>query len=247
MYGLFLIVASQVAVDDRAGAQPATPALERYEAVIGIEVHCQLRTRSKMFCGCSTAYDGAPPNSHTCPVCLGLPGALPTINRAAVEGVIATGIAIEATIPAATRWDRKNYFYPDLPKGYQISQYDLPLAAHGRLGIETCDGPFEVGIQRAHLEEDTAKLIHGTDAGRAADQPDRLQPLRCAAHGDRHRADHPDGRAGPPLRRGAAAPDAHDRRLGRRHGERPDAGRGQRLAPAARAPSRSGRGSRSRT
>jgi aspartyl-tRNA(Asn)/glutamyl-tRNA(Gln) amidotransferase subunit B len=146
-----------------ATAPSAGPALERYEAVIGIEVHCQLRTASKMFCACSTAYDGAAPNSHCCPVCLGLPGALPTINRAAVEGVIATGIAIGATTPAATRWDRKNYFYPDLPKGYQISQYDLPLAAHGRLLIETSDGPFEVGIQRAHLEEDTAKLIHGSD------------------------------------------------------------------------------------
>ena len=110
---------------------PAGPAPTGYEAVIGIEVHCQLRTASKMFCSCSTAYDGAPPNSHTCPVCLGLPGALPTINRAAVEGVLATGIAIQATTPGATRWDRKNYFYPDLPKGYQISQYDLPLAAHG--------------------------------------------------------------------------------------------------------------------
>jgi len=146
-----------------AGTPVAAPALERYEAVIGIEVHCQLRTLSKMFCGCSSAYDGAPPNSHTCPVCLGLPGALPAINRSAVQGVIATGLAIGATTPAATRWDRKNYFYPDLPKGYQISQYDLPLAAHGRLWIETSDGPFEVGIQRAHLEEDTAKLIHGTD------------------------------------------------------------------------------------
>jgi aspartyl-tRNA(Asn)/glutamyl-tRNA(Gln) amidotransferase subunit B len=147
-----------------APTAPVSPALERYEAVIGIEVHCQLRTASKMFCSCSTAYDGASPNSHTCPVCLGLPGALPTINRAAVEGVLATGIAIEATIPAATRWDRKNYFYPDLPKGYQISQYDLPLAAHGRLAIETSNGPFVVGIQRAHLEEDTAKLIHAADA-----------------------------------------------------------------------------------
>jgi aspartyl-tRNA(Asn)/glutamyl-tRNA(Gln) amidotransferase subunit B len=147
-----------------AAAPAASTALERYEAVIGIEIHCQLRTASKMFCSCSNAYDGAPPNSHTCPVCLGLPGALPTINRAAVEGVIATGIAIGATTPAATRWDRKNYFYPDLPKGYQISQYDLPLAAHGRLAVETSAGPFVVGIQRAHLEEDTAKLIHGSDA-----------------------------------------------------------------------------------
>ena len=147
---------------------PAGPAaLERYEAVIGIEVHCQLRTVSKMFCSCSTAYDGAPPNSHVCPVCLGLPGALPVINRQAVEHVLTTGLAIEATLPEATRWDRKNYFYPDLPKGYQISQYDLPLASTGRLTFVTSEGPFTVGITRAHLEEDTAKLVHASDdAGR---------------------------------------------------------------------------------
>jgi aspartyl-tRNA(Asn)/glutamyl-tRNA(Gln) amidotransferase subunit B len=144
-----------------------TPTLERYEAVIGIEVHCQLRTASKMFCACSTAYDGAPPNTHTCPVCLGLPGALPVINRRAVEHVLLTGLAIEAAIPATTRWDRKNYFYPDLPKGYQISQYDLPLASMGRLTFDTSDGPFTVAITRAHLEEDTAKLVHGTDASGA--------------------------------------------------------------------------------
>jgi aspartyl-tRNA(Asn)/glutamyl-tRNA(Gln) amidotransferase subunit B len=138
-------------------------ALERYEAVIGIEVHCQLRTASKMFCGCSTRYDGAPPNTQVCPVCLGLPGALPTINKRAVEHVLLTGAAIEATAPAATRWDRKNYFYPDLPKGYQISQYDLPLASRGHLTFDTSDGPFTVAITRAHLEEDTAKLVHGTD------------------------------------------------------------------------------------
>ncbi len=140
------------------------PALERYEAVIGIEVHCQLRTASKMFCGCSTDYDGAPPNSHVCPVCLGLPGALPTINRRAVEHVLATGVAIGATTPDKTRWDRKNYFYPDLPKGYQISQYELPLTAAGRLTFDTSEGPVTVGITRAHLEEDTAKLIHATAA-----------------------------------------------------------------------------------
>ncbi len=138
--------------------------LTRYEAVIGIEVHCQLRTVSKMFCPCSTAYDGAAPNTHACPVCLGLPGALPVINRRAVELVLLTGLAIGATSPAATRWDRKNYFYPDLPKGYQISQYDLPLASGGQLTVDTSAGPFTIGITRAHLEEDTAKLIHATDA-----------------------------------------------------------------------------------
>ena len=135
--------------------------LDRYEAVIGIEVHCQLKTASKMFCACSTAYDGARPNSHTCPVCLGLPGALPVINRRAVELVLSAGAAIGASTPEATRWDRKNYFYPDLPKGYQISQYDLPLASAGTLTFDTSAGPFSVGITRAHLEEDTAKLVHG--------------------------------------------------------------------------------------
>jgi aspartyl-tRNA(Asn)/glutamyl-tRNA(Gln) amidotransferase subunit B len=147
-----------------ATSTPALPARDRYEAVIGIEVHCQLRTASKMFCSCSMAYDGAAPNTHVCPVCLGLPGALPVINRRAVEHVLATGLAIEASTPDATRWDRKNYFYPDLPKGYQISQYDLPLASAGRLAVETSAGPITVGITRAHLEEDTAKLVHATDA-----------------------------------------------------------------------------------
>ncbi len=148
-------------------ATPMAAALERYEAVIGIEVHCQLRTASKMFCGCSNTYADAPPNSHTCPVCLGLPGTLPVINRKAVEHVLATGVAIGAETPPATRWDRKNYFYPDLPKGYQISQYDLPLAAHGRLTFQTSEGEVTIGITRAHLEEDTAKLVHATDdAGR---------------------------------------------------------------------------------
>jgi aspartyl-tRNA(Asn)/glutamyl-tRNA(Gln) amidotransferase subunit B len=149
-----------------AGRSPvmSADAAGRYEAVIGIEVHSQLRTASKMFCGCSTAYDGAPPNTHVCPVCLGLPGALPTINKRAVEHVLTTGAAIDASAPAATRWDRKNYFYPDLPKGYQISQYDLPLASGGRLTFDTSAGPFTVAITRAHLEEDTAKLVHATDA-----------------------------------------------------------------------------------
>jgi aspartyl-tRNA(Asn)/glutamyl-tRNA(Gln) amidotransferase subunit B len=145
-------------------AAVASSGTDRYEAVIGIEVHSQLKTASKMFCGCSTAYDGAAPNTHVCPVCIGLPGALPTINKRAVEHVLTTGAAIQATAPPATRWDRKNYFYPDLPKGYQISQYDLPLASRGRLTFETSAGPCTVTITRAHLEEDTAKLVHATDA-----------------------------------------------------------------------------------
>ncbi len=139
-------------------------ALERYEAVIGIEVHCQVRTVSKMFCACAVPSRDAAPNTHTCPVCLALPGVLPTINRAAVEHVLTTGLAIGARVPPATRWDRKNYFYPDLPKGYQISQYDLPLASNGSLTVDTSEGPIRIGITRAHLEEDTAKLVHATSS-----------------------------------------------------------------------------------
>jgi aspartyl-tRNA(Asn)/glutamyl-tRNA(Gln) amidotransferase subunit B len=146
---------------------PAAPrAATRYEVVVGVEIHVQLKTASKMFCGCSTAVRGAPPNSLTCPVCLGLPGALPVINQKAVEHVLATGLAIGAQIPAVTRWDRKNYFYPDLPKGYQISQFDLPLASGGSLTVETSDGTVLVGIRRAHLEEDTARLLHQDVPGR---------------------------------------------------------------------------------
>jgi aspartyl-tRNA(Asn)/glutamyl-tRNA(Gln) amidotransferase subunit B len=144
---------------------PASPRgsgalLDRYEAVIGIEVHAQLKTASKMFCSCPTTIDEAPPNAVTCPVCLGLPGALPVANRRAVELVLATGLALEAEIPPTTRWERKNYFYPDLPKGYQISQYAIPLTANGRLTVETGEGPLTVRIRRAHLEEDTARLVH---------------------------------------------------------------------------------------
>jgi aspartyl-tRNA(Asn)/glutamyl-tRNA(Gln) amidotransferase subunit B len=138
-----------------------------YEAVIGIEIHVRLKTSSKMFCRCATDVDEAPPNSRTCPVCLGLPGALPVANRLAVEHVLATGLALGAEVVPATRWDRKNYFYPDLPKGYQISQYELPLTRNGRLEFDTAEGAVTVGITRAHLEEDTARLIHGDDgAGR---------------------------------------------------------------------------------
>jgi aspartyl-tRNA(Asn)/glutamyl-tRNA(Gln) amidotransferase subunit B len=154
-----------------ATADRVATVMERYEAVIGIEIHCQLKTASKMFCGCSNTYADAAPNTHVCPVCLALPGVLPVINRRAVEFVIATGLAIEAHIPERTQWERKNYFYPDLPKGYQISQYAIPLASMGRLAIETSQGPFVVPITRAHLEEDTAKLVHAEVAaagGRAS-------------------------------------------------------------------------------
>ena len=153
-----------------AASDAVARALERWEPVIGIEVHCQLKTASKMFCGCSNAYADAPPNTHVCPVCLGLPGVLPVINKRAVELVLATGVAVEGSTPRATRWDRKNYFYPDLPKGYQISQYDLPLVSGGRLAFDTAEGPVTIRIHRAHLEEDTAKLVHheGLDGRRVS-------------------------------------------------------------------------------
>src|ERR1035437_369447 len=143
-----------------------SPVQTRYEAVIGIEIHCQLKTESKMFCGCSTQIEGAAPNSHCCPVCLGLPGTLPTINKSAVEWVIATGFAIDGEVPTTTRWDRRNSFYPDIPKGYQISQYQLPLVANGKLTFDTSEGPFTVRVRRAHLEEDTGRLIHEDRDGR---------------------------------------------------------------------------------
>ena len=141
-----------------------------WEAVIGIEIHVQLRTATKMFCPCAIPAEGDAPNTRTCPTCLGLPGALPVPNRTAIEKVLAVGAAIGAKSPATTRWDRKNYFYPDLPKGYQISQLDLPLAEHGSIAVTTSAGSGSVRIRRAHLEEDTARLRHekGVDGTRAS-------------------------------------------------------------------------------
>jgi aspartyl-tRNA(Asn)/glutamyl-tRNA(Gln) amidotransferase subunit B len=132
----------------------------RYEVVVGLEVHAQILTQSKMFCSCSTDYLTAPPNSHTCPVCLGLPGSLPVINRRAVEATIRTALALNCEIPEFSKFDRKNYFYPDLPKGYQISQYDLPFSRNGRLEFDVKGEPRRCGITRVHLEEDTGKLLH---------------------------------------------------------------------------------------
>ncbi|MCS7220145.1 MAG: Asp-tRNA(Asn)/Glu-tRNA(Gln) amidotransferase subunit GatB [Anaerolineae bacterium] len=133
----------------------------RYEAVIGMEVHAQILTASKMFCGCSADYAAAPPNTHVCPVCLAMPGVLPVINRRAVEQTVRTGLALNCQISPVAVFARKNYIYPDLPKGYQISQYELPLCRDGWLMIELSDGQQRrIGIRRAHLEEDTGKLIH---------------------------------------------------------------------------------------
>ena len=130
-----------------------------YEAVIGLEVHAELLTQSKVFCGCSAKF-GAPPNQNTCPVCLGMPGALPVLNRRAVEFAIRAGLATHCTIANDSRWARKNYFYPDLPKGYQISQYELPVCRGGLIDIETGAGARSVRLTRIHMEEDTGKNIH---------------------------------------------------------------------------------------
>ncbi len=134
-----------------------------YETIIGLEVHAHLLTRSKMFCGCSTDYANAPPNTHVCPICLGMPGVLPVINWKAVEYAVRTALALNCTISEFTKFDRKNYPYPDLMKGYQISQYDTPLSRNGWLEIEVDGERRRINITRVHLEEDVAKLIHRTD------------------------------------------------------------------------------------
>src|SRR3972149_8627645 len=128
----------------------------KYEIIIGVEVHAQLSTRSKMFCRCSTDYASAPANTHVCPVCLGMPGVLPVINQQAVEYTIMTALALNCTISDYTKFDRKNYPYPDLMKGYQISQYDAPIGYGGWLIIEVNSKQNKVGITRVHLEGDVA-------------------------------------------------------------------------------------------
>jgi len=138
-----------------------------YEVVIGVEVHAQLRTKSKLFCGCGTVF-GLTANSQTCPLCLGLPGSLPVLNQAAVEMAVRAGLALNCTIAADNLFARKNYFYPDLPKGYQISQYEAPICEHGWIEIAASEGKRRVRIRRAHLEEDAGKSVHvvGTNGSR---------------------------------------------------------------------------------
>src|SRR5215218_6647756 len=135
-----------------------------YDTVIGLEVHAQLLTKSKMYCGCSAQYADAPPNTLVCLVCGGFPGALPVLNAAAIDAAILTGIALNCSIPPFCKLDRKNYFYPDLPKGYQISQYDLPLAVNGVLEFVSGGETRRAGITRVHVEEDTGRLVHRTSA-----------------------------------------------------------------------------------
>lgn len=133
--------------------------ISRYEPVIGLEVHAQLSTATKIFCGCPTSF-GAPPNTNVCPVCLGLPGALPVLNRTAVDLAIKTALALNCTVRPHSRFARKNYFYPDLPKGYQISQYDEPYSEHGFLDIVVNGEPRRIGVTRVHMEDDAGKSIH---------------------------------------------------------------------------------------
>ena len=143
-------------------------ARDRYEMVIGLEVHCELKTASKIFCSCPTAF-GAEPNTQCCPVCTGMPGALPVLNRQAVAYAVKAGLATNCRIASHSRQDRKNYFYPDLPKGYQISQFDQPLCENGFLEIETEAGSKRIGITRIHIEEDAGKLVHIEGQGTLVD------------------------------------------------------------------------------
>src|SRR2546425_11215588 len=150
--------------------------VEPYKTVVGLEVHVQLLTKTKLFCGCRTDF-GLPPNSPPCPVCLGLPGALPMMNRQAVELALRAALALNCQIARFTKWDRKNYYYPDLPKNYQISQYDLPMSHDGWLEINAAADPKkeylpkQVRIIRAHLEEDAGKSIHDESVSGVASAP----------------------------------------------------------------------------
>jgi aspartyl-tRNA(Asn)/glutamyl-tRNA(Gln) amidotransferase subunit B len=140
-----------------------TAVTEDYEVVIGLEVHAQLTTKSKVFCRCSTDYSGAEPNTHVCPVCMGMPGVLPVINAQAVEYTVMTGLALNCEIPEHAKFDRKNYPYPDLMKGYQISEYDMPICRNGYVDVEVDGASRRIRVNRVHLEEDTARLLHRND------------------------------------------------------------------------------------
>ena len=148
----------------RAPSAPFSHPEQAWETVVGLEVHCELRTETKLFCGCRNAF-GAPPNTNVCPVCLGLPGSLPVVNRTAVEFAVRIGLALRCRVEPSI-FHRKNYFYPDMPKDYQVSQYDLPINVDGWLALP---GGLRVGIERAHMEEDTGKTTHVGGGGRIHD------------------------------------------------------------------------------
>ncbi len=166
-----------------------------FETVIGLEIHAQMKTKSKIFCSCSTEF-GAPPNTHVCPVCLGMPGVLPVLNREVVASAIKLALATDSEINRENRFARKNYFYPDLPKGYQISQFELPIAEHGRIEIEVDGVRKSIGITRIHMEEDAGKLVHdevepvsyvdlnrtGTPLLEIVSEPDIRSPEEAAAY-----------------------------------------------------------------
>src|ERR671919_2661440 len=168
-------------------------ATDLYETTIGLEMHVELATNSKMFCGCEVSF-GGDPNTRTCPVCLGLPGSLPVANERAVEFTIKIGLALNCKIAEHSLFHRKNYFYPDMPKNYQISQYDLPLGYQGSVEISGDFGTRRVGITRVHLEEDTGKSIHVGGSGRIADSDYSLEDFN---------------RAGTPLVEIVSEPDIH--------------------------------------
>ncbi|MGD9248357.1 MAG: Asp-tRNA(Asn)/Glu-tRNA(Gln) amidotransferase subunit GatB [Desulfobacteraceae bacterium] len=167
----------------------------QFEPVIGLEVHAQLKTATKIFCGCSTEF-GAPPNTHTCPICLGMPGVLPVLNQKAVEYTLRMAVATHCTIPPQSRFARKNYFYPDLPKGYQISQYELPIAVDGHVEIDLDGETKRIGLTRIHMEEDAGKLVHdgarpisrvdlnrtGTPLMEIVSEPDLRSPQEAGAY-----------------------------------------------------------------
>jgi aspartyl-tRNA(Asn)/glutamyl-tRNA(Gln) amidotransferase subunit B len=169
--------------------------MTEFETVIGLEVHAQLKTKTKIFCGCSTAF-GAPPNTNTCPICLGMPGVLPVLNRTVVEYAMKMALATNCRINRTNQFARKNYFYPDLPKGYQVSQFDLPIAEHGWVEVEVEGKHSRIGLTRIHMEEDAGKLIHDerggssyVDLNRAAvplieivSEPDIRSPEEAAAY-----------------------------------------------------------------
>lgn len=173
----------------------------KYETVIGLEVHVELHTNSKIFCGCSTSF-GAPPNTHTCPVCLGHPGVLPVLNRQAVEYAMKAAMALNCEIADVTKFDRKNYFYPDSPKAYQISQFDKPIGENGWIDIEVDGETKRIGITRLHLEEDAGKLTHvdggyaslvdfnrvGTPLVEIVSEPDLRSPEEARAYLEKLRA-----------------------------------------------------------